>query len=96
MTSSDRLRTFRELAPLLRSLAYRMLGSVADADDMVQEAFVRWEGASDEEIRSPKAYLTTVITRLCIDGRRSARSRHEQYVGNMVAGAHVGGAGSGS
>ncbi len=85
MTSNDdRLRTFRELTPLLRSLAYRMLGSVADADDIVQEAFVRWEGASAEEIRSPKAYLTTVITRLCIDSRRSARARHEQYVGTWL------------
>ena len=86
MTSNDddRLRAFRELTPLLRSLAYRMLGSAADADDIVQEAFVRWEGASDEEIRSPKAYLTTVVTRLCIDLRRSARSRHEQYVGTWL------------
>jgi RNA polymerase sigma-70 factor (ECF subfamily) len=85
MTSNDdRLRTFRELTPLLRSLAYRMLGSVADADDIVQEAFVRWEGATAEEIRSPKAYLTTVITRLCIDSRRSARARHEQYVGTWL------------
>ena len=85
MTSNDdRLRTFRELTPLLRSLAYRMLGSVADSDDIVQEAFVRWEGASAEEIRSPKAYLTTVITRLCIDSRRSARARHEQYVGTWL------------
>lgn len=83
-SSDDRLRAFRELTPLLRSLAYRMLGSVADADDMVQEAFVRWKGALDEEIRSPKAYLTTVITRLCIDSRRSARTRHEHSVGTWL------------
>ncbi len=81
---ADRLRTFRELAPLLRSLAYRMLGSAADADDIVQEAFVRWEGASAEDVRSPKAYLTTVVTRLCIDARRTARSRHEQSVGTWL------------
>ncbi len=84
MTSSDRLRTFRELTPLLRSLAYRMLGTASDADDIVQEAFVRWERASEEEIRSPKAFLTTVVTRLCIDERRSARSRHETYVGTWL------------
>jgi RNA polymerase sigma-70 factor (ECF subfamily) len=84
MTPSERLRTFRELAPLLRSLAYRMLGSAADADDILQEAFVRWERASEEDIRSPKAYLTTVTTRLCIDSRLSARSRREKYVGTWL------------
>ncbi len=85
MTSNDdRLRIFVELTPLLRSLAYRMLGSAADADDLVQEAFVRWERASAEEIRSPKAYLTTVITRLCIDSRRSAKARREQYAGTWL------------
>lgn len=81
MVSAERLRAFRELTPLLLSLAYRMLGSVADADDIVQDAFVRWQAAPDAEIRSPKAYLTTIVTRLCIDARRSARSRREQYFG---------------
>lgn len=84
MTSSERLRTFRELAPLLRSLAYRMLGSAADADDILQEVFVRWEGASEEDVRSPKAFLTTITTRLCIDVRRSARARRENYVGTWL------------
>jgi RNA polymerase sigma-70 factor (ECF subfamily) len=84
MTTGERLRAFRELAPLLRSLAYRMLGSAADADDILQEVFVRWEGASEEEIRSPRAFLTTITTRLCIDVRRSARARHEIYVGTWL------------
>ncbi len=84
MTPSDRLRSFRELEPLLRSLAYRMLATVADADDIVQEVFVRWQRASEEEIRSPKAYLTTITTRLCIDSRRSARARHEEHVGTWL------------
>lgn len=84
MTASARFRTFLELTPLLRSLAYRMLGSASDADDIVQEALLRWEGASGQEIRSPKAFLTTVVTRLCIDTRQSARSRHESYVGTWL------------
>lgn len=84
MTPEDRLRTFRELTPLLRSLAYRMLGSASDADDVVQEAFVRWEGVSEEEIRSPRAYLTSVVTRLCIDARRSAKARYERQAGTWL------------
>jgi RNA polymerase sigma-70 factor (ECF subfamily) len=72
------------MTPLLRSLAYRMLGSASDADDIVQEAFVRWERASEKAIRSPKAFLTTIVTRLCIDVRRSARSRHETYAGTWL------------
>ena len=67
--------------PLLFSIAYGMLGSVMDAEDVVQEAFVRWQGASGAGVRSPKAYLSAVVTNLCIDGLRSARSRREEYVG---------------
>jgi RNA polymerase sigma-70 factor, ECF subfamily len=72
-----------ELRPLLFSLAYRMLGSVAEAEDVVQESFLRLERARVEgvEVESPKAYLTTVATRIAIDQLRSARRRREQYVG---------------
>lgn len=84
MTASDRLQTFRRLVPLLRSVAYRMLGSAADADDILQDAYLRWERASEQEIQSPRAFLTTVVTRLCIDTRRSARWRREQYVGTWL------------
>ncbi len=73
--------TFDLYRPLLFSIAYRMLGSVMDAEDVVQEAFVRWRGASETEVRSPKAYLSAVVTRLCIDQLRSARTRREEYVG---------------
>jgi len=66
--------------PLLFSIAYRMLGSAMDAEDVVQEAYLRWQG-TEEEVRSPKAYLSTVVTRLSIDRLRSARVRREQYVG---------------
>jgi RNA polymerase sigma-70 factor (ECF subfamily) len=58
-----------------------MLGSVVDAEDMVQEAFLRWRQASDQEIASPRAYLATVITRLCINHLNSARAKREEYVG---------------
>lgn len=77
----DRLEAFDEARPLLFSIAYRMLGSVADAEDVVQEAFLRWQKADAEDVRSPKAYLSTVTTRLAIDHLRSARVAREEYVG---------------
>ena len=58
-----------------------MLGSVMDAEDMVQDTFLRWQNAPVEEVRSPKSYLSTVITRLCIDQLRSAKTQREQYIG---------------
>lgn len=76
----SRAKTFDEHRPLLIALAYRMLGSAADAEDIVQEAFVRLNAAGDD-VDSPKAFLATVVTRLCIDVRKSARSRREEYVG---------------
>ncbi len=75
------LQTFDEHRPLLFSIAYRMFGSVADAEDAVQEAYLRWLRASEQEVRSPKAYLSTVVTRLCLDHLSSARARRERYVG---------------
>lgn len=72
---------FDQHRPLLFSMAYRMLGSVMEAEDVVQEAFLRWERAGDSEVRSPKAYLSTVVTRLCLDQLGSARARREEYVG---------------
>jgi RNA polymerase sigma-70 factor (ECF subfamily) len=73
--------TFEELRPRLFGVAYRMLGSVADAEDVVQESFLRWTSASPEDVRVPAAWLTTVVTRLCIDHLKSARARRERYVG---------------
>lgn len=70
---------FEELRSYLFSLAYRMLGSAADAEDIVQEAYLRWERTSDVE--HPKAFLSKVVTRLCIDHLKSARVRRETYVG---------------
>lgn len=62
-------------------LAYNMMGSVADAEDAVQESFLRWRRVDEREVTSPKAYLTAVVTRLCMDQLRSARAQREMYVG---------------
>ena len=77
----SRDEVFDRNRPLLFSMAYRMTGSVMDAEDAVQEAYLRWQRASEDEVRSPSAYLSKVVTRLCIDRLRSARVRREQYVG---------------
>src|SRR5215510_4856094 len=65
----------------LFGLAYRMLGSVMDAEDIVQEAFLRWQNAPEAEVRSSRAYLMTIVTRLCLDQLRLARVQREEYVG---------------
>lgn len=72
---------FESIRPLLFSIAYRMLGSVMDAEDVVQEAYLRWQRVSEAEVRSPRAFLTTIATRLAINQLRSARSQRETYVG---------------
>ncbi|HYP15817.1 MAG TPA: RNA polymerase sigma factor SigJ, partial [Opitutus sp.] len=72
---------FQDHRPLLFSIAYRMLGSVADAEDMVQETFLRWRTQDAATIDSPKAWLISTITRLSIDQLRSARRQRESYVG---------------
>jgi RNA polymerase sigma-70 factor (ECF subfamily) len=76
-----RIEDFEPHRSLLFSIAYRMLGSVADAEDVVQEAYLRWQGAPEAEVRSPKSYLSAVVTRLSIDRLRSAKARREEYVG---------------
>jgi RNA polymerase sigma-70 factor, ECF subfamily len=63
------------------SIAYHMLGSVVDAEDTVQEAYLRYRGAAKDEIRSHDAFLSTVVTRLCLNQLQSARARREVYVG---------------
>ena len=75
-----------ELRPLLFSIAYRMLGSATEAEDIVQEAFLRFhrETAAGTQVASPKSYLSAVTTRLCIDHLRSARVRRESYVGTWL------------
>src|SRR5216117_2109727 len=65
----------------LVGLAYRMLGSMADAEEAVQETYLRWHGADRDNVSDPKAFLMTTTTRICLDMLTSARARHEEYVG---------------
>jgi RNA polymerase sigma-70 factor (ECF subfamily) len=67
--------------PKLKRVAYRMLGSVADADDILQEAFIRWMKADRDAVREPEAFLRRVVTRLCLDQLKSARNQRETYIG---------------
>ena len=83
---TDRERLLEELRPVAFAIAYRMLGSVSEAEDVVQEALLRVSQALDggEQIASPRAFLTTVTTRLAINELRSARARRERYVGEWL------------
>jgi RNA polymerase sigma-70 factor (ECF subfamily) len=77
-------KTFERYRPLLFSIAYRMLGSAMEAEDMVQEAYLRYEQAQREDIQSPKAYLSTIVTRLCLDHLKAAKTQREDYVGTWL------------
>jgi len=77
----DAAASFDPLRPKLMRVAYRMLGSVADAEDMVQEAFIRWMGADRSKVLEPEAFLRRTVTRLCLDQLKSARRQRETYVG---------------
>ena len=88
------LDVFERHRGLLFSIAYRMIGSVADAEDVVQEAFLRWKRATPGEIRSPRAFLVTVVSRLCINQLQSARVRRETYLGEWLPEPVVTGPGS--
>jgi RNA polymerase sigma-70 factor (ECF subfamily) len=81
MPGEDAAATFDPLRPRLIRIAYRMLGSVADAEDVVQEAFLRWLDADRAAVREPEAWLRRVVTRLCLDQLKSARRRRETYIG---------------
>jgi RNA polymerase sigma-70 factor (ECF subfamily) len=77
----DTARTFEAHRRHLMGIAYRMLGSVSEAEDAVQETYLRWHRAEQGEIRNAQAFLTRVVTRLCLDQLKSARRRRETYVG---------------
>ncbi len=77
----DRSEVFTSYRPLLFSIAYRMLGTVMDAEDILQETFLRWQQSSTENVENPRAFLSAVVTRLCIDQLRSARRQREEYIG---------------
>ncbi|WP_298399667.1 sigma-70 family RNA polymerase sigma factor [Sphingobium sp.] len=80
-TQMDAADSFDPLRPRLIRVAYRMLGSVADAEDVVQDAFLRWMGTDRSNIREPEAFLRRTVTRLCLDHLKSARVQRETYVG---------------
>lgn len=77
----DAAASFDPLRGKLMRVAYRMLGSVADAEDVLQEAFIRWMRADRAEVREPEAFLRRTVTRLCLDQLKSARLKRETYVG---------------
>jgi len=79
--SDAALEVFQAQRPRLFGIAYRMLGSVAEAEDTVQNAWLRWNGADRDAVDEPSAFLTTVVTRLCLNELDSARVRRESYVG---------------
>ena len=83
-TASRDIENFETHRRALTGLAYRMLGSRAEAEDVVQDAYLRWHGADRSEVKEPRHYLGTVVTRLCLDRMKSARARREVYVGQWL------------
>ncbi|MET9433123.1 RNA polymerase sigma factor SigJ [Streptomyces sp. NPDC006551] len=81
MATETTTDVFQEHRPMLTGVAYRMLGRVADAEDVVQEAWLRWSAADRSDVREPRAYLVRVTTRLALDRLRQVRARRESYVG---------------
>lgn len=80
----DAAASFQPLRGKLIRVAYRMLGSVADAEDVVQEAFIRWMATDRAEVQVPEAFLRRTVTRLCLDQLKSARHQRETYVGEWL------------
>ncbi|MBJ7902653.1 RNA polymerase sigma-70 factor [Streptomyces sp. NPDC004549] len=89
MTTDTATDVFEENRPLLMGVAYRMLGRVADAEDVVQDAWLRWAGADRDKVREPRAYLVRVTTRLAIDRLRQVKARDEAYVGPWLPEPYV-------
>jgi RNA polymerase sigma-70 factor (ECF subfamily) len=79
--NSDAVDTFESHRGRLFGIAYRMLGSASEAEDIVQDAWLRWQGTDTESVRDPAAFLATVVTRLALTALDSARARREVYVG---------------
>ncbi|MFE6549997.1 RNA polymerase sigma-70 factor [Streptomyces sp. NPDC057746] len=81
MTTDTATEVFEEHRPVLMGVAYRMLGRVSDAEDVVQEAWLRWSRADRDAVRAPRGYLVRITTRLAVDRLRQAQARKESYVG---------------
>jgi RNA polymerase sigma-70 factor (ECF subfamily) len=89
VTTDAATEVFEEHRSVLMGVAYRMLGRVADAEDVVQEAWLRWSGADRGEVREPRAYLVRITTRLAIDRLHQIQSRNESYVGPWLPEPYV-------
>ncbi|MET9843079.1 RNA polymerase sigma-70 factor [Streptomyces ossamyceticus] len=89
MTTDTATDVFEVHRPVLMGVAYRMLGRVADAEDVVQEAWLRWTGADRSDVREPRGYLVRVTTRLAIDRLRQVQSRNEAYPGPWLPEPYV-------
>jgi RNA polymerase sigma-70 factor (TIGR02957 family) len=81
MELDDAVAVFNEVRPRLMGIAYRMLGSHSEAEDLVQEVWLRWQAADRSTVQSPVAYLSTAVARLAINASQSARARRETYIG---------------
>src|SRR6201987_984074 len=80
----DGLSAFAGVRPRLFGIAYRMLGSAAEAEDVVQDVWLRWQSTNRKVVENPPAFLATTTTRLCINLAQSAHTRHETYVGTWL------------
>ncbi len=80
-TEQITLEQYNQYKPLLFSIAYRMLGTVTDAEDALQETYLRWQDVNVTAVTNPKYYLTTITTRICLNLLNSARAQREEYVG---------------
>ncbi|MFF4253583.1 RNA polymerase sigma-70 factor [Streptomyces sp. NPDC001663] len=89
MTTDTGTDVFEEHRPVLLGVAYRMLGRVADAEDVVQEAWLRWSGADRSDVREPRGYLVRITTHLAIDRLRQVKARNEAYVGPWLPEPYV-------
>lgn len=89
MTTDTATEVFEEHRPFLTGVAYRMLGRVADAEDVVQEAWLRWSGADRSDVREPRGFLVRVTTRLALDRLRQVKARKEAYVGPWLPEPYV-------
>ncbi len=81
---SEQDRVFEDRRGAMTGLAYRMLGSRADAEDVVQDAWIRWRDVDADAVANPAGFLNKVVTRLCLDRLKSARARREVYVGEWL------------
>jgi RNA polymerase sigma-70 factor, ECF subfamily len=89
VTTDTETDVFEEHRPVLLGVAYRMLGRLADAEDVVQEAWLRWSGAGRADVREPRGYLVRITTRLAIDRLRQIKARGETYVGPWLPEPYV-------